>query len=131
VGSGPLGLVLTPVDGLALESCHRLARDHPAWHRQGFQLYWRWKSKPRPVGRPKLDAELRHLIHRMARDNPTWGRRRIQAELAHLGYHVAERTVTKYMCRAPRSSSTWRAFLTAPRRGSAKAHGGGEDLEDP
>jgi putative transposase len=47
-----------------------------AWHRQGFELFWRWKSSPNPVGRPKLAAELRRLIHRMARDNPTWGRRR-------------------------------------------------------
>jgi putative transposase len=42
-----------------------------AWHRQGFQLYWRWRSTANRVGRPKLDAEIRHLIHRMARDNPT------------------------------------------------------------
>ena len=88
-----------------------------AWHRQGFQLYWRWKSKPTRVGRPKLDAEIRDLIHRMARDNPTWGRRRIQAELALLGYEVAELTVTKYMRRtAPRPSSTWRAFLATHAR---------------
>jgi putative transposase len=31
-----------------------------AWHRQGFQLYWRWKSKTNPGGRPRLDAEIRH-----------------------------------------------------------------------
>src|SRR6516162_5760381 len=70
-----------------------------AWHRRGFQLYWRWKSGPNPVGRPKLAAELRHLIRRMARENPTWGRRRIQAELALLGHEVAELTVAKYMDR--------------------------------
>ncbi len=64
-----------------------------AWHRQGFRLYWRWKSRAKPVGRPKLDPELRHLIRRMARENPTWGRRRIRAELALLGYEVAELTV--------------------------------------
>src|SRR5262245_16199990 len=46
------------------------------WHRQGFQLYWRWKSRPRSTGRPPIDRELRSLIRRMARDNPTWGRRR-------------------------------------------------------
>src|SRR5262245_3566495 len=46
-----------------------------AWHRQGFQLYWRWKSRPRSLGRPPIDLELRTLIRRMARDNPTWGRR--------------------------------------------------------
>ena len=35
----------------------------------------------------------------MARENPTWGRRRIRAELALLGYEVAELTVAKYMRR--------------------------------
>jgi hypothetical protein len=44
-----------------------------AWHRQGFRLYWRWKSKPNLLGRPTLDAEIRHLIRQMARENPTWG----------------------------------------------------------
>jgi putative transposase len=88
-----------------------------AWHRRGFQLYWRWKSRAKPVGRPKLDPEVRHLIRRMARENPTWGRRRVQAELALLGYDVAELTVAKYMCRtSPRPSSTWRAFLAAHAR---------------
>ena len=89
-----------------------------AWHRQGFRLYWRWKSRPNPVGRPRLDAELRDLIRRMARENPTWGRRRIRAELALLGYEVAELTVAKYMHRkSPGPSPTWRAFLTAHARG--------------
>ena len=48
----------------------------------------------------------------MARENPTWGRRRIQAELALLGYEVAELTVAKYMRRpALRPSPTWHTFL--------------------
>jgi putative transposase len=88
-----------------------------AWHRQGFRLYWRWKSRAKPVGRPRLDPELRQLIRRMARENPTWGRRRIRAELALLGYEVAELTVAKYMRRtALRPSPTWRAFLTTHAR---------------
>ena len=88
-----------------------------AWHRRGFQLYWRWKSRVPSVGRPKLDPELRHLIRRMARENPTWGRRRIQAELALLGYTVAALTVAKYMQRtSPRPSPTWRAFLATHAR---------------
>jgi hypothetical protein len=83
-----------------------------AWHRRGFQLYWRWKSRRRSAGRPPLDLELRSLIRRMARENPTWGRRRIQAELRFLGYEVAELTVAKYMRRPSlRRSSTWRTFL--------------------
>jgi putative transposase len=85
-----------------------------AWHRQGFRLYWRWKSRPRLPGRPPIDLELRRLIRRMARENPTWGRRRIQAELRFLGCEVAELTVAKYMRRpSPRPSSTWRTFLGA------------------
>ena len=89
-----------------------------AWHRQDFRLYWRWKSKPHLVGRPTLAAEIRHLIRQMARDNPTWGRRRVQAELALLGYAVAELTVAKYMHRrtSPWPSPTWRAFLHAHLR---------------
>jgi putative transposase len=88
-----------------------------AWHRQGFQLYWRWRSTATRPGRPRLDAEIRHLIRRMARENPTWGRRRIQAELALLGHEVAELTVAKYMHRtSPRPSPTWRAFLAAHAR---------------
>jgi hypothetical protein len=47
------------------------------------------------VGRPRLDPELRHLIRRLACENPTWRRRRIQAELALLGYTVAQLTVAK------------------------------------
>jgi hypothetical protein len=94
-------------------SCPRLLRIRGVkWQRQGFQLYWRLKSRPRLPGRPPLDLELRTLIRRMARENPTWGRRRIQAELRFLGYEVAELTVAKYMRHpSPRPSSTWQAFL--------------------
>src|SRR5215468_7473453 len=31
------------------------------WHRKGFALYWRWKSRKRG-GRPRQDAEIRALI---------------------------------------------------------------------
>ena len=41
------------------------------WHRQGFRLFWRWKSRP---GRPPIPIELRQLIHEMAMSNPSWGR---------------------------------------------------------
>jgi len=30
-----------------------------AWHRQGFKLFWRWKS--RPIGRPRIPKDLRQL----------------------------------------------------------------------
>jgi hypothetical protein len=39
------------------------------WHRAGFKVYWRWKSRNR-AGRPKIDRGLRDLIRRMSRENP-------------------------------------------------------------
>jgi putative transposase len=36
-----------------------------AWHRGGFRLNWRWKSRKKS-GRPKTKAEIRELIRRMA-----------------------------------------------------------------
>jgi putative transposase len=44
------------------------------WHRQGFQHYWRWKSKARCPGRPRIDAEIRDLIRRLSQENQLWGR---------------------------------------------------------
>ena len=55
------------------------------WHRQGFKLYWRWKSRSKP-GRPKVSKEIRDLIKRMSLENPTWGAPRIHSELFLLGY---------------------------------------------
>ena len=66
-----------------------------AWHRRGFRIYWRWKSRLGKAGRPKVDREIRELIRKMSRENSTWGAPRIQSELALLGYRVAERTVAK------------------------------------
>jgi hypothetical protein len=51
-----------------------------AWHRAGFRLYWRWRSRPRG-GRPKTTEEIRALIRRLAAENPNWGAPRIHGEL--------------------------------------------------
>jgi transposase InsO family protein len=65
------------------------------WHRQGFRLFWKWKSKS---GRPPLPKDLQALIRRMALENPTWGQERIANELLlKLGLRVSPRTVRKYM----------------------------------
>ena len=81
------------------------------WHRQGFRLYWRWRSRKKP-GRPTTDKEIRGLIRRMSRENPTWSAPRILSELLLLGHQLAESTVDKYMIRLPKPpSQTWRAFL--------------------
>src|SRR5215468_10365614 len=41
------------------------------WHRAGFQSYWRERSR-KPVGRPRISAELRNLIGAMSRANHPW-----------------------------------------------------------
>ncbi|MCP3881162.1 MAG: transposase [Sulfitobacter sp.] len=86
------------------------------WHRQGFRLFWRWKSRP---GRPHLPSDLRALIRRMAADNPSWGQRRIANELwLKLGLKVSPRTVRKYLPNRSQppagkyvSSQRWSTFL--------------------
>jgi len=64
------------------------------WHRQGFRLYWRWKS--RRAGRPDTAQEIRGLIRKMCLANPTWGAPRIHGELLKLGADVSQTTVSKY-----------------------------------
>ena len=82
------------------------------WHRRGFKLFWRWKSRTGKVGRPKIEAEIRKLIRRMSRENPGWGVPRFQSELALLGHTVSEATVRKYRIRTHKPpSQTWRTFL--------------------
>jgi putative transposase len=85
------------------------------WHRRGWRAYWRWRSRPRRKGgRPPLQRALRALIRRMSVENRLWGQRRVQAELARLGFSVSARTVAKYMRRPYDGvpSPTWRKFLT-------------------
>jgi putative transposase len=41
------------------------------WHRQGFRLFWRLKSRTR-TGRPPISKELVTLIQQMATENPLW-----------------------------------------------------------
>jgi len=82
------------------------------WHKEGFRLYWRWKSKTRRVGRPQIDKEIRELITRISRENPLWGVPRIQSELRLLGFEVAESTVAKYRIKVAKPpSQTWKTFL--------------------
>ena len=81
------------------------------WHRAGFRLYWRWKSRSQG-GRPRIEAELRALIRQMSLENPLWGAPRIHGELLKLGYEVAQSTVAKYMAKRRRPPSQgWRTFL--------------------
>jgi hypothetical protein len=83
------------------------------WHRAGFRLYWRWRSRT-GGGRPKISDELRVLIRRLAEENPDWGAPRIHGELVKLGFAVSERTVARYLRTIRRRrdpGKRWLAFL--------------------
>ena len=72
------------------------------WHRAGFRLYWRLLSRiGKPVGRRPVAKEIRELIFKMVAENPTWRAPRIHGELLMLGYDVSERSVSRWMRRAP------------------------------
>jgi hypothetical protein len=84
------------------------------WHRQGFRLFWRWKSRP---GRPRIPIKLRQLIREMALNNLSWGEERIANELLlKLGIRVSPRTVREYMPKrssqgGPRGDQRWSTFV--------------------
>src|SRR5215470_987253 len=83
-----------------------------AWHRKGFRLYWRWKSRAGKCGRPRVSLETRELIRQMSKANPLWGAPRIHGELLKLGIEISQATVAKYMSRQGKPPSPgWRTFL--------------------
>jgi hypothetical protein len=99
------------------------------WHRKGWRVYWRWSSRaPANSGRRPIRDEVRLLIRRLASENILWSQRRIQADLARLGFKVPARTVAKYMQIAPMA---WRvtprdSWLVVFRTGFPKNLGDGQ-----
>jgi putative transposase len=85
------------------------------WHRAGFRLYWTWLSRHQiHFGRKRICRELRELIFKMVDENPTWGAPRIHGGLQMLGFEVSERTVSRWVERAPKNPdkvTRWKAFL--------------------
>jgi hypothetical protein len=88
------------------------------WHRQGFRLFWRWRSRS---GRPSVEREIRDLIRQMSSANPLWGAPRIHGELLKLGIETSQATAAKYMVRRRGTppSQNWRTFLRNQAQGIA------------
>jgi len=93
------------------------------WHRAGFAMYWRVISRRRGViGRKHIPKEVRDLIFRMVAENPTWGAPRIHGELLMLGFDLSERTISRWIKRAPKNpepAKRWLAFLRNHREAIA------------
>jgi putative transposase len=89
------------------------------WHRAGWRLFWRLKSRP---GRSPIPKQVQALIWRMKSENPTWGEERIANELLlKLGIQISPRTVRKYLPPRPpgrpRGDRRWSTFLRLHAQG--------------
>jgi putative transposase len=89
------------------------------WHRAGWKLFWRLKSR---AGRPPIPLKIQTLIRRIANENASWGEERIANELLlKLGIQVSPRTVSKYLpkrpTRRPKRDMRWSTFLRLHAQG--------------
>ena len=83
------------------------------WHRAGSRLYWTWLSRHKVrLGRKRISREIRDLISQMVAENPTWRAPRIHGELKMLGFDVSERTISRWIRRAPRNPEPAKRWLT-------------------
>ena len=93
------------------------------WHRAGFRMYWAWLSRHRIcLGRKRVSKELQELIFKMVAENPTWGAPRVHGELQMLGFNISERTVSRWVRRAPKNPDKvvrWKAFFNNHREAIA------------
>lgn len=93
------------------------------WHRAGFKMYWKWISRKHVrVGRKPTSPQIRNLIFQMVAENKSWGAPRIHGELKMLGFDISERTVLRWMRKAPKGSEPaerWAAFLRNHREAIA------------
>ena len=118
--------VFTPADRLRFILLARLVRGWRAvllivqpetllrWHRQGFRLVWRTRSRGASK-RPQVAPETVAATQRLAAENRLWGAERIRGELRKLGIRVGKRTVQRHMRAAgaarPRGGGqTWATF---------------------
>jgi transposase len=87
------------------------------WHQDLVKQ--RWTQPRRRTAGQRTAPELRRLVLRLASENSSWGYRRIQGELARLGYPMAASAVWSILKQAGidpaprRDGPTWRQFLTA------------------
>ncbi len=89
------------------------------WHRTGFKLYWTWLSRSSPSRTESTTSlELREVIFKMVAENRTWGAPRIHGELRMLGFEISERTVLRWMRKAPRDPEPAQRLGSVPEQSS-------------
>lgn len=87
------------------------------WHRQGFRLFWRRKSRA-PSRAPRIPATTITLIQEMTVTNRfaqgAPGVKRIQGVLLRLGINISKRTIQRYIRQVRPSrphGQSWTTFL--------------------
>ncbi len=78
------------------------------WHRAGFKVLWRWRSRPGPTLR--IAAETVALIRTMARENALWGGRADSRRIAQARYQSQQAHGAEVHARGA-TASAWRAAL--------------------
>lgn len=85
------------------------------WHRLGFKLFWRLRSRQNNnESARERKREIRRLIIKLAKDNLSWGAPRIYGEMRKLGFRISERTVSRYLPKRRPSKNRqnkWLIFL--------------------
>ena len=125
-------LRLTDPDRATLgEIAHRLGRKALAevahavtpetllgWYRRLVARKFDGSKARGTIGRPRVGADLQHLIVRMAQENRDWGYDRLVGAVANLGYVIADQTVGNILARhgippAPerKSATRWSEFI--------------------
>ncbi len=90
------------------------------WHRKGFRLFWKWKSRP---GRPAVPVAVRKLIVEMTVSNPTWGEERIANELLlKVGIQISPRSVSSIYAGHTEASGSPISTLDDVRAKSRQSH---------
>src|ERR671924_571250 len=89
-----------------------------AWHRKLVAQKFDGSEQRKPLGRPKIAAELEALIVRIAQENRSWGYDRIVGALTNMGYTISAQTVGNVLKRhdippAPerKTTTTWKEFI--------------------
>ncbi len=85
------------------------------WHRKGFRIFWRHRSRNRQLGRPRIPGAHIAYIRRISGTHPEWGEDKIAEELAaKFGVEHSPSTIRRYMTPrhgSPRGNQTWRTVV--------------------
>jgi putative transposase len=96
-----LAVLAHPIDRKYLKDISTIATPDTLqrWYRRLVMQEPNGTSQSKPLGRPRVAAEIEQLVVRMTYENPRWGYRRIQGALSNLGYDIDKTTVRNILRR--------------------------------